>query len=616
MATYAKEKGFTVQTLSTDTAASQVAGGSWASGGNMNTAREEGGGAGTQTAGLAFGGNTGSDSALNESYNGSSWTEVADLNDARKNASGFGTQTAALLAGGNPNSANTETWDNSSWTEVGDLNTGRENILNAGAGTTTAGLVWGGYDDPAGTGRDITESWNGSAWTEVGDLNSERYDCSGNGTSTAALAVSGTDGAAPVSSVESWNGSAWTEVAEANTPRSGTTSTGTYTSLILVGGATNTATVANTEYYDGSSWTEVSDISTATRDQMPSKAGTSSLAFVAGGSQPTRVATTEEWTAPSTFTKIQEGQLFFNSTSNAFKVTEFDIAEATWSSGGSLNDGRTSFTGIGVQTAVVAASGQDGSTSLIDSVEEYNGTAWTEVNDTPVTLKYFAAGGILTAGWVAAGVSAWNAASFNAETYHYDGTNWTDSGNVNTNRYVGYGGGPQTAAFFAAGNNTSFAAVANHEQYNGSSWTETTDLNTARNNTFGNGTQVDGIIAGGSPGYLGNTEVWNGSTWTETTDLNTARAVPGAGGGTAPGSSVLVAGGATSPGNQNNVEAWNGSTWTEINNLAATNSSNALGISNATSAITFGGFAPSPSTFATVTEEFTADLVNFTITSS
>ena len=38
----------------------------------------------------------------------------------------------------------------------------------------------------------------------------------------------------------------------------------------------------------------------------------------------------------------------------------------------------------------------------------------------------------------------------------------------------------------------------------------------------------------------------NGSTWTETTDLNTARAVPGAGGGTAPGSSVLVAGGATS----------------------------------------------------------------------
>ena len=305
--------------------------------------------------------------------------------------------------------------------------------------------------------------------------------------------------------------------------------------------------------------------------------GNMTNAIIAGGYAPPasgQVTTVEEWTnGPATFGQLVDGQLFFNSTSNAFKVTEFDIAEATWSSGGSLNDGRTSFTGIGVQTAVVAVSGQDGSTSLIDSVEEYNGTAWTEVNDTPVTLKYFAAGGILTAGWVAAGVTAWNAASFNAETYHYDGTNWTDSGNVNTNRYVGYGGGPQTAAFFAAGNNTSFAAVANHEQYNGSSWTETTDL-------------------------------------------NTARAVPGAGGGTAPGSSVLVAGGATSPGNQNNVEAWNGSTWTEINNLAATNSSNALGISNATSAITFGGFAPSPSTFATVTEEFTADLVNFTITSS
>ena len=38
MATYAKEKGFTVQTLSTDPVASQVAGGSWATGGTaMNS---------------------------------------------------------------------------------------------------------------------------------------------------------------------------------------------------------------------------------------------------------------------------------------------------------------------------------------------------------------------------------------------------------------------------------------------------------------------------------------------------------------------------------------------------------------------------------------------------
>ena len=39
MATYAKEKGFTVQTLSTDPAASIAASGSWSSGGALNTGR-------------------------------------------------------------------------------------------------------------------------------------------------------------------------------------------------------------------------------------------------------------------------------------------------------------------------------------------------------------------------------------------------------------------------------------------------------------------------------------------------------------------------------------------------------------------------------------------------
>ena len=53
MATYAKEKGFTVQTLSTDTIASQFAGGSWASTGSLNTAREAVAGGGTTTAAFA-----------------------------------------------------------------------------------------------------------------------------------------------------------------------------------------------------------------------------------------------------------------------------------------------------------------------------------------------------------------------------------------------------------------------------------------------------------------------------------------------------------------------------------------------------------------------------------
>ena len=81
MATYAKEKGFTVQTLSTDTIASKAAGGSWSSGGALNTARYGAAGAGNQTDALISGGNNGSSEvAIVENYNGTALTEVSDLN--------------------------------------------------------------------------------------------------------------------------------------------------------------------------------------------------------------------------------------------------------------------------------------------------------------------------------------------------------------------------------------------------------------------------------------------------------------------------------------------------------------------------------------------------------
>ena len=128
MAKYSDIKGFTVQTLSTDTIASQIAGGTWASGGTLNTGREfYGDGIGTQTAALFAAGNPGTGAvAITESYNGTSFTEVNDVNTARYAGAASGSQTAAFLAGGVPGSADMETWNGSSWTEVNNLNTGRQ----------------------------------------------------------------------------------------------------------------------------------------------------------------------------------------------------------------------------------------------------------------------------------------------------------------------------------------------------------------------------------------------------------------------------------------------------------------------------------------------------------
>ena len=109
-----------------------AAGGAWASGGTMITPRSELAGAvqGTQSAGLIFGGMpnpTGRD--LTESYDGTSWTEVNDLVTGRAGQMGAGTQAAGLCFGGYTSSPGyqdlTENWDGTSWTEVNDLNTPR-----------------------------------------------------------------------------------------------------------------------------------------------------------------------------------------------------------------------------------------------------------------------------------------------------------------------------------------------------------------------------------------------------------------------------------------------------------------------------------------------------------
>ena len=118
MSTYEQLKGLKVKYLSADTSGdrlqegelfynssdfslkSHIAVGAWSAGGSLGVARKQSGGAGTLTAGLAFGGSPPSGVAYTEEYNGVGWTAGGDLNTARNVLAGMGTQTAALGAGG------------------------------------------------------------------------------------------------------------------------------------------------------------------------------------------------------------------------------------------------------------------------------------------------------------------------------------------------------------------------------------------------------------------------------------------------------------------------------------------------------------------------------------
>ena len=118
----------------------------------MNTARGYVAGAGTQTAGIAFGGMTNPpavDSANTEIYNGATWTEVNNLQTARNGLGRAGTSTAALAIAGfvrSPTNAQVklvELWNGTNWTETTDINGVGKNMFGSG-GTSTSALMFGG----------------------------------------------------------------------------------------------------------------------------------------------------------------------------------------------------------------------------------------------------------------------------------------------------------------------------------------------------------------------------------------------------------------------------------------------------------------------------------------
>ena len=288
---------FNVSILTTTAAA-------WASGGNLNTGRASVGGAGTQTAGLAFGGRIGPDASVqdhSEEYDGSSWTEGDNLPAGRAFHAGTGTQTAGLSFGGNDstgaNSNVTAEYGGSSWTTGGNLNTARRRF--DGAGTQTACLGFGGYTD---TSVNNSEEYNGTSWTEGDNLNTARQYLAGMGSQTAGLAVGGNDGTALVSVVEEYDGTSYSEVNNIPTATATHGTSGLVNTAALIFGGQAPGNITTTLGYDGTNWSTRPSLAAA-RKQIGSagNSGTSALAF--GGVNPpstSNLTATEEFTGDTT----------------------------------------------------------------------------------------------------------------------------------------------------------------------------------------------------------------------------------------------------------------------------------------------------------------------------
>ena len=549
----------------------ETVGSAWSSGGDLNTRRGEGGSSvnGTQTAALAFGGETPPDLAITEAYNGSTWTEVNDLNATNRVQGSAGTQTSALSFGGIPVPTHDETelWNGTNWTEVNDLNTGRRSLTGVGADNTSA-LGVGGRT-PGTADMDQTEIWNGTNWTEVNDLNAGDRAMGGFGTATSALVFGGED-----QTTEVWNGTSWYEVNDLNTERQSAGGAGTVPSGMAFAGGP--PFIANTELWNGASWTETSDMALARYGLGSSGNQTAALGF--GGFTPTTVTHTEEWNQ--------------------------NLAIGAWITAGTMNTAKNNLNGNGAGTST-AGLVAGGNPPFKAETEIYNGTSWGEVQDLNKARYGVAVEGTQTSALAFGGVSGDSSpenAGFTREgkTETWNGTSWTEVNDMNTRKSDTQGAGADnTAALSASGKNpqaTPTGILNATEVWNGTNWTSVNDSNQRREGGGCVGTSTQSLIFGGydeSGDQTNKTEVWNGTNWTEVTDLAVARGqINGFGTYTS-----AIAHGGTSPSDiEALAESWNGTNWSRENSFASAKTGQA-GIGTSASGLAAGGHPTNGSTF-------------------
>ena len=291
-----------------------------------------------------------------------------------------------------------------------------------------------------------------------------------------------------------------------------------------------------------------------------------------------------------------QGDMWYNTTTNTLKYA--GVGVASWASGTAMTTARANSMYGGSQTAAIA-----GMSFGNTNTEIYNGSTWTEVNDSNTGRSATDCGGSTSS---AIGAGGYIPGSGNSALCEYfDGTNWTEVGDLTSAKRDGSGGSGTGTSLIIAGGTVGAPLGSDSgatQSWDGTSWTEVNDLNNVRigGGLFGTSSSA-GLFAGGGPStptYRTYAEIWNGTSWTEVADLNSGRA-----GGHGSGVSTLglIFGGqepAPAGGLSAKTEEWNGSTWTETNDLstarAGSGASNTGGTS--TAALTFGGETPSPST--------------------
>jgi uncharacterized delta-60 repeat protein len=606
--------------------------GTWTAGGAMIIAKDDAAGAGTQNAGLSFGGLTGSLTLCTEEYDGTSWTTNVSIISARSSLKGAGTQNAGLAFGGNtPTSGKrnaTEKYDGTSWTTVNSMIQSRASL--GGAGTQNLALAFGG-ETP--TFVACTEEYDGTTWTVGGVLIVARSSITGTGTQNAGLAFGGVLAAptfAQQSSTEEYDGTSWTAGGALITARSSLGGAGTQNAGLAFGGNAPARSCC-TEEYNGVSWSTVNRLIT-TRGALEG-AGTQTAALAFGGivPGPVTVACTEEYSTVTSlltvgnFTSVSGstrnriallnandgtlvltssfnmGSAGFNSAANSIAVLSDNsivaVGAFTAYSGSNINRIAKINTNGTLNTTFSASIGAGlNNTGSVVVNYPFNSSTWSTGNALITTRCGLAGAGTQNAGLAFGGGIEGSPFTVSC-TEEYNGSTWTAGGALITTRESLAGAGTQNEALaFGGATLGPFLLYSCTEEYDGSAWAAGGALITARCNIGGTGTQNEGLAFGGSP-IGGCTEEYNGTSWSSGGVLITGRpALAGAG----TQNAGLAFGGAISPSSATCTEEYNGTSWSSGGALIIARDSLA-GAGTQNAGLAAGGF---PGSSNSCTEEY------------
>jgi len=578
----------------------------WASGSPLLSINYGAGGAGTQTAMLYFGGANytgsppypGSITNATYEYNGTGWSTGGDYTGSVVYVSGCGTQTAGLAMGGYTGTATltaSAEYDGSTWTAGNSMSQKRQNAGTNMVGTQPAALITGGDQYPS-TPRSLStcEEYDGTNWTSGGGYPVVIQNTAQAGTQTAGWAAGGLSDPAPAVSniardaTNHYDGSSWSAGGTLPAVNYRAGAAGTQTAGLTFGGYPNTT---NTFAYDGTTWTAKPALALA-RNNIGSGgvSSTTTAAIGAGGYDPGPGSTsaTEEFTASTNV-----------------------ITAAAWASGANIGTTRNNLSGCGTQTASLIAGGDNTDPSYLAVVEEYNGTSWSEQNDLPANRRSGAMAGTQTAAIYFGGQSYPNNESDGS--YKYDGSSWTSGGAMPvSNAFAGVAGtGTQTAALGVGGYIDPPGAYTNLAlEYDGSSWSANPNNYPAAVTAIGHcGTQTAALLSGGatSPGAFQSTSfTYDGSSFSAAPSLIFAHSVAAAGG---TQTDAIICTGQTTPQPtaSSQAQGYDGTSWSSRPGVSSVRRYSGSGKSTSPASASWvaGGYTGSAPTNAH--EEFTGE---------